>query len=344
MVPGAGQQDPTACLTDLTTPGLVAIGNTDSSDWATLTSIRTAAQPPTPGMQVDGGPVRTRPGDALLAWHERVTQPTRAANATVGQVCGSSPRRTYMRGISNGGYLTRWALEHHPELDDGGVDWASTLFTPQTNLFTYLPTALQHYPAAETSPADHDAIIAAGLAPGSEPLWKQHYAGYWDLTQRAYREEFDPTYDGSLKAGVPFCRTGPGCDTLYDYASRPTAVRDAVRRVSLTGRIGRAMLTLHGTLDALLPIAKDRHVYNRMVDQAGGGALHRCYVIEAGNHVDQLADVFPDVTRPILPGYYRALDALDRWVGQGVAPPPGGTVPRPTSGDLARTCATPGQR
>ncbi len=53
-VPGAAQQDGTRCLSDLTTPGLIATGNTDASDWATLTSARTAPQPATPGMQVDG--------------------------------------------------------------------------------------------------------------------------------------------------------------------------------------------------------------------------------------------------------------------------------------------------
>lgn len=82
-----------------------------------------------------------------------------------------------------------------------------------------------------------------------------------------------------------------------------------------------------------------------MVDQAGSGALHRDDVIEPGNHVDQPADVVPDVTRSVLPCCaLDALDALDRWVERGVAPPPGGTVPRPGSGDLANSCALPGQR
>lgn len=83
-------------------------------------------------------------------------------------------------------------------------------------------------------------------------------------------------------------------------------------------------------------------MYNRMIDQAGSGALRRYDVVEAGNHVDQLADGFRDVTRSGQPCC--ALDALDRWVERGVAPPPGGTVPRPGSGDLANSCALPGRR
>src|SRR3712207_7217118 len=55
------------------------------------------------------------------------------------------PRRTYLAGISNGGYLVRWQLENRPELYDGGVDWEGPLFTPDgPNLFTYLPTAVRY--------------------------------------------------------------------------------------------------------------------------------------------------------------------------------------------------------
>lgn len=420
-VPGVAQEDAPACLTDLTTSGLVTTGHTDESDWATLTSVKTAPQPATPGFQVDGyfpddstlnsengknhdsqfvmrfpdawngkliitGAPGVRkqysvdraisdwavahgyayaatdkgnsgdtfytdgktPGDAILEWHTRVTQLTIAMKKTVKQVYGRAPNQTYMTGISNGGYLTRWAIEHHPELYDGAVDWEGTLFTPQHNLLTYLPVALAHYPkyALTGSKADHDAMIAAGFAAGSEALWTYHYGVYWDLTQRLYREELDPAYDGAAPGpGVPFCQAGtlpPGtCDADYVYSSRPKAVKDAVAKVSLTGAIGKPMLTLHGTYDSLLPIQEDSDVYDKLVKGAGQGDLHRYYRIEGGNHVDQLADDFPATTRPILPCYYDALTALDTWVTKGVAPPPSGEVPRPASGDLANTCDLP---
>src|SRR3712207_8822678 len=41
-----------------------------------------------------------------------------------------------------------------------------------------------------------------------------------------------------------------GCDAEYRYEDRPQRVREAVEKVSLTGKIGKPMLTLHGTLDA----------------------------------------------------------------------------------------------
>ena len=166
-----------------------------------------------------------------------------------------------MTGISNGGYLTRWQLENHPELYDGGVDWEGTLFDAPTgpNLFTYLPAALQQLPdaTARGDEAAHERSSRAGFAPGSEFLWDDHYAVYWDLTQRIYREEFDPGYDGAAR-GRHRRSASPGtpvCDADYDYAEPPAGGPRRGRKVALTGRIGKPLLTLHGTLDALLPIA-----------------------------------------------------------------------------------------
>src|SRR4051812_2329469 len=288
---------------------------------------------------------RSAPGQAVREWHDRVTELTRATKQVVAQHYGTAPARTWMTGISNGGYLTRWQLENHPELYDGGVDWEGTLMTPDgPNLFTYLPTALREYPQAEADPAARQAMYDVGFMPGSEVLWPDHYGEYWDLTQRTYREAFDPDYDGATKAGTPFCKTGtaPGtplaCDAQYDYASRPKAVHAAVASVSLTGRIGKPMITLHGDLDALLPIRTDSDVYDRMIEKAGRGTLHRYYTIQDGNHVDGRADLYPAQLRPILPCYREAFLRLTEWVTAGTTPPATQTVTRPASGDLANTC------
>jgi hypothetical protein len=226
-----------------------------------------------------------------------------------------------------------------------GADWEGTLWRSRgPNLLDFLPPAMRHYPAyaATGDRAAHDAIVAAGFAPGSEPLWACHANVYWDLTQRIYREELDPTYDGALEAGTPFCAPGtPACDADYDYASRPPSVRRAVARISLTGRISRPMITLHGTLDTLLPITKDSDVYAGMVRRQGRDRLHRYYRIEGGNHVDSLYDVHPDLLRPILPCFRGAFTALEGWLA-GHAPPAGATLPRPASGDLANTCSLRG--
>lgn len=283
-----------------------------------------------------------RPGDAIAEWHERVTELTVATKAIAHQRYRTAPRRTYVAGISNGGYLTRWQLENRPWLYDGGVDWEGTLWRADgPNLLTYLPPALRQYPvfAASGDRAAHDAMVDAGFEPGSEFLWDQHYRVYWDLFQRSYREEFDPDFDGDTDAGTPYCSPGsPNCDADYDYASRPQSVKDAVARISLTGRIGKPMITLHGTADALLPIRTDSDVYEPMVRAAGRGSMHRYYRIAAGTHVDVLYDRYPERLRPILPCFRTAFEALESWVDERTPPPATGTVPRPTSGDLVNTC------
>lgn len=284
------------------------------------------------------------PGEAIAEWHRRVTELTIAAKDVVAQRYGRAPAFTYMTGISNGGYLTRHALENRPELYDGAVDWEGVLWRPEgPNLFTYMPAALKHYPRWRLTgdPFAYEAMIAAGFARGSEFIWEHHYAVYWDLTQRTYREEMDPSYDGALEAGVPFCLPGtPYCDADYVYAGRPQAVKDAVDSIALTGRIGKPMITLHGDLDALLPIRTNSDPYAELVKKAGRGNRHRYYVVEGGNHVDQLYDLFPGKLRPIAPCYREAFIALETWVeSRGKhAPPASRTIARPASGDVANEC------
>ena len=91
----------------------------------------------------------------------------------------------------------------------------------------------------------------AGFALETAFLWPYHYGLYWQSTQRIYRQEFDPDYEG--------------LEENYNYADRinpaknPQAeeIKNAVARVSLSGDIRKPLITLHGTLDTLFPITKD---------------------------------------------------------------------------------------
>ncbi|MCY0943311.1 3-hydroxybutyrate oligomer hydrolase family protein [Streptomyces sp. H34-S5] len=277
------------------------------------------------------------PGDAIAEWNSRVTELTRAARAVVTQRYLRPPTRTLATGMSNGGYLVRWQLENHPELYDGGVDWEGTLWREEgPNLLTFLPPALTAYPAyaagGEGADRAHQSMTAAGFPAGSEFLWPFHHQYYWDVTQRIYREELDPDYDGAQEAGTPFCAPGtPACDADYDYGSRPQSVRHAVSKIALTGRIGKPLITLHGTLDVLLPIGKDSDIYAGMVNDAGRRHLFRYYRVEGGTHVDSLYDSFPDKLRPLVPCHRSAFTALENWLGRGQQPPPSRTLPRPGS-------------
>lgn len=291
-----------------------------------------------PALYRDGA----RPGDAIAEWHRRLTQLTVAAERVAARHYGSAPRRTYAAGMSMGGYLVRRQLENVPWLYDGGLDWEGVLLTRDApNLLTTLPPALRAYPRLRAGePGAREAMAAAGYPPESEPLWDTHYRTQWDTFQRLIREEVDPGYDGDAEAGTPFCPegTGRGCDTDYDYAARPRAVHDTVGRLALSGRIARPLLTVHGTLDALIPIGPGSDTYARLVEKARRGPLHRSYRIVGGNHTDGLYAAHPDLVRPLLPCVRDAFDALTAWVEDGTAPPPGRTVPRP-DGDPVHTCA-----
>ncbi|MFG3254868.1 tannase/feruloyl esterase family alpha/beta hydrolase [Streptomyces sp. NPDC048172] len=281
------------------------------------------------------------PGDAVAEWNRRLTQLTRAARATVARHYHRAPSRTLAAGLSNGGYLVRWQLENHPELYDGGVDWEGALWRSDgPTQLDFLPRALRHYPVHAAGGAGagraRAALHAAGFPAGSEFLWPYHHRVYWDLTQRIYREEFDPGFDGETEAGTPYCAPGtPACDADYAYAARPEQVRKAVAKVALTGRIGKPLITLHGTLDVLLPISRDSDVYASMVRENGRGRLHRYYRVEGGTHTDSLFDTFPERLRPLAPCYRDAFAALDRWVTSDRRPPASRTVARPAGADSA---------
>ncbi|MBB5080859.1 alpha/beta hydrolase family protein [Nonomuraea endophytica] len=225
-----------------------------------------------------------RPGDAIAEWNHRVTQLTLAAKSVVRQRYGRPPARTLMAGISNGGYLVRWQLENRGHLYDGGVDWEGTLWRLKgDNLLDFLPTALKHGP------------LRAGFPPESEFLWPFHRQYYWDLTQQLYQKELDPAY------------TGAPADYVY-AERRPYA---AVAKIALTGRITKPLITVHGTLDALLPIARSSDVYAEMVGPRRPFRYHR---VEGGNHLDALVDAYPDRLRPILPEFRKAFEELEDWV------------------------------
>ncbi|MFA1543991.1 tannase/feruloyl esterase family alpha/beta hydrolase [Actinomadura monticuli] len=271
-----------------------------------------------------------RPGDAVAEWNDRLTQLTRAAKKVVAKRYGRTSRRTYAAGISNGGYLVRWQLENRPQLYDGGIDAEGTLWRARgPSLFTYLPAVLRAYPsyAATGDASAHEALLKAGLAPGSEFLWPFHDQVYWELTQRIYREEFDPSYTGE--------------EADYNYADRPEEVHRAVARVSLTGEIRKPLITLQGTYDSLLPISTDSDVYAKLV-RARGKAPYRYYRLEAANHTDGLYDVYPDRLRPLLPCMRTAFTALESWTDGGATPPASATLPRPATGDLVNTCSLAG--
>ena len=112
-----------------------------------------------------------------------------------------------------------------------------------------------------------------------------------------------------------------------------------MRGLTLTGKLKRPMLSVHGTLDALLPISLHGERYTEMVAEQHRSRLHRAYEVERGQHVDGFVTLLPTADlRPLLPCHREALDALVAWVERGVQPPASGTVQR-VSGPAIDECA-----
>ena len=229
------------------------------------------------------------PGDAIAEWHSRLTELTIAAKDVIAQRYHREPRRTYVAGFSAAGYLARWQLENRPRLYDGGVAWSGVLMTPERNLLTYLPTALRNYPqyAATGSAEAHQAMLDAGFPAGSEPTWAYSYRYFWDPFQRILREEIDPSYDGDTLAGYAFCASGHRrlrCRLRPRRHDRPRS-RTPSSEISLTGRIGKPLLELQGTLDtAVTP--RDSRLYSTMIKSQGREHLTRLYEVEGGTHFE----------------------------------------------------------
>jgi hypothetical protein len=281
------------------------------------------------------------PGDAIQEWNARVTELTVAAKQVVEQHYHRAPKQTYIAGFSAAGYLTRWQLENRPDLYDGGLDWSGLMIAPERSPLTYLPTALTEYPKyVAGSQEAHQALLDAGFPAGSEATWEFTYRSFWDPIQRILREELDPSFDGDTQAGHPFCAPGtPACDADYDLDTRPPEVIEAFGGIALTGRIGKPLITLQGTLDTANRPA-DTQLYADMIEQQGRTEMARLYEIEGGSHFEGLYGRHPELLRPMLPCFRDAFELLEQWTQHPRSSPAPAShlVARDPSADLVNTC------
>ena len=280
------------------------------------------------------------PGQQFTRWAQFMIQAGQLAQSGVLAAYNRPPRFTYAVGTSNGGYQVRRAVELAPKVFDGGVDWEGTFVQEATpNLLTDLPPAIKNYPPYVTSGFNANSaaaqnIRAAGYPPdiviGAASFWGNHNAQFWEVTQCQWQKRLDPTYDtyGS----------GPG---NYDYVAR-LAVSDVGAQLAAfanTGAIQRPLVTVAGTMDALLPINHHARAYARLVgEQAkaqrnnGHGAddlrtAYRLYEVQNGNHIETYKDTFSQL-QYIEPHAQRAFDVLVDSVERNVPMPQSQCIPR----------------
>jgi dienelactone hydrolase len=213
------------------------------------------------------------PAKPFTQWTQYMIEDARLASSAVDAQYHRHARATYAVGTSNGGYQVRRAVEEAPELFDGGVDWEGTFIDPRgPNILIDLPPAIANFPVYVASGFDPNsaaaqAIVAAGYPPdlvsGTTSLWGLYSAQFWEVTQCQWQKRFDPaftTYPGGVND-----ITGTGG---YRYAARVAAdpaIAARVAQIASTGKIRRPLITVAGTMDALLPIQRGARAYEALV-------------------------------------------------------------------------------
>jgi hypothetical protein len=296
------------------------------------------------------------PGQPFTRWTDFMIEAARIGKNAVTANYGRYPTRTYAVGTSNGGYQVRRALETAPELFDGGVDWEGTYIDPVApNLLSAFPPAILNFPDYVNSGYDQNStaaenIVLAGYPPdivsGPNSLWGLYWTQFWEVTLCQWQKRLDPSYD----------TYGSGTGT-YSYVDRLSAsdVGADVAAIATTGNIGNPLITVAGTMDALLPINLNARVYERAVtaalsggDQEGRGhegddkklrPAYRLYEVQNGNHIETYKDTFPQLEL-IQPHAQHAFDLLSDSIEHGSALPPDQCIPR--GGSIAASPTQPG--
>jgi len=295
------------------------------------------------------------PGQPFKRWAEFMVKAAQLARDGVRAGYGRWPAFTYAVGTSNGGYQVRRAVEIAPKLFDGGVDWEGTFVDEHApNILTDLPPAILNFPDYATSGFNPKStaslnIQAAGYPPdivtGALSLWGNYNAQFWEVTQCQWQKRLDPTYN----------TYGSGTGT-YNYVNRLSFsdVGEQFASFATTGDIQRPLITVAGTMDALLPIDHHARAYARKVAAAADdrdrdrdrdhdgdkrSPSYRLYEVQNGNHIETYQDTFAQL-QLIEPHAQRAFDLLVGHV-EGRAPlPPDQCIPR--GGEIANTPAQPG--
>lgn len=293
------------------------------------------------------------PDKPFTQWTQYIISAAKLAQVAVKANYNHYPTRTYAVGTSNGGYQVRRAMEEAPDVFDGGVDWEGTFIGANgPNILIDLPPAIRNFPdyvASGFNPNSQAAmnIKSAGYPPdlisGTASLWAFYWAQFWEVTQCQWQKRFDPGWLTYVDGLNDVNGTGG-----YDYFARAAldpSIQAQIGAVATTGKIKKPLITLAGTMDALLPIRQGARAYEAVVNASRKGnndqreAQYRLYEVQNGNHIETFKDSFPQLEF-IQPHAQKAFDLLVDHVENHAALPPSQCVPR--GGSIANVPTHPG--
>src|ERR1041384_6911677 len=174
-------------------------------------------------------------------------------------------------------------------LTPGMVITRSVRVAPRVYRFTGAPIVIR----GDNITVDFAGATLQGADSTADPdqaattLWTNNNAQFWEVTQCQWQKRLDPAYD---TYGPAF--TGP---RDYDFAARTLTnpeVQQNLAAFETTGKIKAPLITLAGTMDALLPIQTQAREYAGKVAASRNGnnderaAQYRLYEIQNGNHTE----------------------------------------------------------
>lgn len=274
------------------------------------------------------------PEDGHAKWNRCMRALTIAAKDVLEKVKGQRPVYTYINGQSNGGYVTRYALENDGDLYDGGIDWMGVLWTPEVNNISIKTDAYRAIRTLRDPKATAAEKATAreryGLPEASDFLLEKLMKGGDRLPDDSLRMKYDPEW--KTRDWSEYGQHPKDYDE-YNWHERPQYVKDRIKPFALTGDLKKPMITLHGTWDVQIHAKYNSVYYRELIERRGKGALHRLYLIEHAHHSDAVVgDPAVDPAhqmQPILPYSHQAFDLLVDWVENGVLPPESRMVPVP---------------
>lgn len=278
------------------------------------------------------------PARSIAEWPVVYAALTEVAQTTVREHYGTSAARTYISGISNGGYVTRRMIETYPQLYDGGMEWEGAFWHSQgRHLLTTLPVYLDDYPiyvnwrGDRTATERHQAyerLLEAGLHADSEPYWNEYFMIYWVVSLWLYGRNLDPEWAPFAQDWSNDWMRNPAPLARYPWRERADILATRIAPIQNTGVLRKPLLSVAGNWDCLVDFPHHAQAYADYVGQQGYGSNHRLYEIDRGNHVDGLLKSNRGRQQPVQPYYEAALHHLENWIERGLEPPASGRYER----------------